>query len=273
MSNYLFYCKTTEGYIIKSLCELLKNNIKQGCFTISSTGINFRMTDSNSKILIDINLLAENFSQYKFTNKTPFSIGLNMNIFYNLVREIKKKDSISLYIHADNQTELHIGIIPKDTIAITTGTVKIQSFITVDILVPTVQSYHVYAPKILQSNGFAKIIKSLSGTNIGGSIISISSNQHSIQFLGSSNGLCSRNVLITNDTLEPTGCTTGGKEDREEKIHQDFETEQLIRISKIASLSSQLQCYQHEDLPLFLKSLVGNLGTISIFLKDKSQYE
>lgn len=265
MSNYLFYCKTTEGYIIKSLCELLKNNIKQGCFTISSAGINFRMTDSNSKILIDINLLAENFSQYKFTNKTPFSIGLNMNIFYNLVREIKKKDSISLYIHTDNQTELHIGIIPKDTIAITTGTVKIQSFITVDILVPTVQSY-LSAPKILQSNGFAKIIKSLSGTNIGGSIISISSDQHSIQFLGSSNGLCSRNVLITNDTLEPVG-------DEVEKIHQEFETEQLIRISKIASLSSQLQCYQHEDLPLFLKSLVGNLGTISIFLKDKSQYE
>mgnify|MGYP000220770043 CR=1 FL=1 len=69
-SNYTFFCKTTEGYIIKTLAELLQNNIKNGCFILSKKGINFRMTDSNKKILIDFEMQAENFMQYKFKQNT-----------------------------------------------------------------------------------------------------------------------------------------------------------------------------------------------------------
>lgn len=38
-TSYLFYCKTSEGYIIKILSELLQNNIKNGCFVVNEKGL------------------------------------------------------------------------------------------------------------------------------------------------------------------------------------------------------------------------------------------
>ncbi len=89
-SSYTFFCKTSEGYIVKTLAELLQNNIKNGCFILSRKGIILRMTDSNKKILIDIDMQADNFTQYKFKSNTTMSIGLNFSHFYKMVKNIKK---------------------------------------------------------------------------------------------------------------------------------------------------------------------------------------
>ena len=57
------------------------------------------------------------------------------------------------------------------------------------------------------------------------------------------------------------------------KIELDFETEQLMRIMKIAGLNNTLQIYPKKNLPLLLKSSVGNLGKIKIYLKNKAQID
>ena len=54
---------------------------------------------------------------------------------------------------------------------------------------------------------------------------------------------------------------------------QIFDTEQLSRIIKIAGLGTSLQIYPKTDLPLLLKSGVGTLGTIAIYIKTKKQIE
>ena len=54
---------------------------------------------------------------------------------------------------------------------------------------------------------------------------------------------------------------------------QEFDTEQLYRVSKIAGICSLIQIYQKEGLPLLFSSSVGNLGNISIFVKDKKQIQ
>ena len=105
-------------------------------------------------------------------------------------------------------------------------------------------------PKILRSNTYGKIIKSLSGT-VGGNLITISSDKYNIKFLGSSNGICSRNVFISNETGAP-------EFDEMNHITQVFETEYLHRLSKISSLSSQLHCYQADALPIYIKTQVGS---------------
>ena len=52
-----------------------------------------------------------------------------------------------------------------------------------------------------------------------------------------------------------------------------FDTEQLVRIVKVAGLGQSLQIYPKNELPLLIKSQVGTLGTISIYIKTKSQIE
>jgi hypothetical protein len=54
---------------------------------------------------------------------------------------------------------------------------------------------------------------------------------------------------------------------------EDFDTEQLSRIIKIASLSSTMNVYCKQDYPLFIQTKIGMIGVISLYLKSKSQIE
>ena len=257
LSSFNFFCKTTEGYIIKTLAELLQNNIKNGCFILSKKGIILRMTDSNKKILIDIDMQADNFVQYKYKLNNPTSIGLNFSHFYKMVKNIKKKDSVVLFIDEEKETELGIRVIPKEKNRVTTSYVKIQNLQSLDIELPEGYSNSIIIP----SNEYIKMIKDLN--NIGGHNISISSSNNLIRFACNSNGVYSRDIIF------------GDNDDDEEKeiVLQDFETEQLIRISKVAGLSTQIQIYQSENLPILFKSNIGNLGKIYVYLKDKTLQE
>lgn len=255
--NYTFFCKTSEGYIIKTLAELLQNNIKNGCFIINKNGMTFRMTDSNRKILIDFHLNSENFIQYKFKGSNPMSIGLNFTHFYKMVKSIKKKDSVALFIEDGKETDLGIQVIPKEKNRITTSYVKIQNLQSLDIELPDGYSNPIITP----SNEYTKMIKDLS--NLGANSITVTSNSNVVRFSCNAGGVYSRNIVL------------GDNEDSEEKEDcvQEFETEQLTRVSKIAGLSTQMQIYQYDGLPLLFKSNVGNLGKISIYVKDKTQFQ
>ena len=48
----LFKAKTNCAYTIKILAELLKNNLKTGCFFIDKDGIQLSMMDHHETILI-----------------------------------------------------------------------------------------------------------------------------------------------------------------------------------------------------------------------------
>lgn len=252
----LFFCKTSEGYIIKTLAELLQNNVKNGCFILSASGLLFRMTDSNKKILIDLELQAQNFMQFKYRGATTMSIGLNFTHFYKMVKSIKKKDSIVLFIEEDRPNELGIRVIPKEKNRITTSFVKIQNLSSLDIELPEGYECAVIVP----SNEYVKVIKDLNA--LGGNTINICSTGNTIKFGCNSNGVYSRDIVFGDDDDE-----------KDVPVTQEYEMEQLNRISKVAGLSTQIQIFQAEDLPILFKSNVGNLGKICVYLKDKTMQE
>jgi proliferating cell nuclear antigen PCNA len=254
-SGSIFYCKTTEGYIMKILAELLQNNIKNGCFVITKKGITLRMTDSNRKILIDMEMLCENFTQFKFKQEDSLSIGLNFSHFYKMLKSIKKKDSIVLFIDEENQTDLGIQIIPKEKNRITTSYIKIQNLQSLDIELPTGYQTSIIVP----TGEYIKMIKDLN--NMGGNTIVVQSTENLIRFSCNSNGVYSRNIVF------------GDGDDGDQKSEtttQEFDSEQLIRIIKVAGLSTQIQIYQVDELPLLFRSNLGNLGKITVYVKDKS---
>ena len=253
--SYLFYCKTSEGYIIKILSELLQNNIKNGCFIVNEKGLFFRMTDSNRRILIDLELSADKFSSFKFNSSTNLSVGLNISHFYKMLKNIKKKDNLVLFIEEDKE-ELGIRVIPKEKNRVTTSFVKIQNLQSLDIDLPSQYEKPVNIP----SNEYIKMIKDLN--NMGGNHITISSCIGYLKFNCDTNGIYSREIVF-------------GKSDEKIDITctQDFDTEQLYRISKISGLSSMIQIYQKNGLPLLFTSNIGNLGKISIYTKDKKQIQ
>ena len=256
--SYLFYCKTPEGYIIKILAELLQNNIKNGCFLISPAGVMFRMTDSNRKTLIDLEMQSDNFTQYKFKSADVMSIGLNFSHLYKMVKTVKKKDSIILFIEEGKETDLGIKVITKEKSRVTTSSVKIQNLQSLDIEMPSGYQDSIIVP----SNEYMKMVKDLN--NMGGHSLSIATTPNTINFSCQSNGVYSRNITFGEADVE----------DSEFKAtSQEFEMEQLSRIAKVAGLSTQLHICQMEGMPIQFKSNVGNLGKICIYVKDKSLQE
>lgn len=260
MTTTVFKCKTGEAYHIKVLAELLTNNLKTGCFDVNDVGFQLKMFDHHRKTLVDLQLLAENFSFYKFKSADKISMGLNLNHFHKMLKSIKKKDSLQLFIDYSNLNELSIKTIPKENTRITTSGIKIQTVQNLDIDIP--QGYS--KPVIVPSSEFQKMCKDLS--SIGSTNITVIAKDFHIEFIADADGILKRKVVFgENDENE-----SDDDEGNMINYQATFATDQLSRITKLSGLSNTMQIFPaSNDLPLLFRSSIGSLGKISIYIKSK----
>lgn len=103
----LFKAQTAEGYTIKVLADLLQNNIKTACLLVNDNGFKLCMYDSHRRVCFSFNLDAENFQIYKFKPVNSLYLGLNLSHFYKMIKSIKKKDAIILFIDEKSPSDLN----------------------------------------------------------------------------------------------------------------------------------------------------------------------
>jgi hypothetical protein len=53
----------------------------------------------------------------------------------------------------------------------------------------------------------------------------------------------------------------------------EFDIVQILTIIKISGLSRQLQLYCSQGLPILLKTFVGNIGELRIYIKSKDMID
>ena len=257
----IFKCKSSEAYHIKILAELLANNLKTGCFQINEDGIMLTLMDYNRATLIDLNLQSENFSLYKFKSDKELYIGINLNHFHRMLKSIKKKDKIEIYIDDSSPTDLAIKAIPKENTRVTTSFVKIQNIQNIDIDVPTGYG----KPVIVLSSEFQKTLKDMLSI---GQQIRVCAGAFSIKFICNAGGVLKRMVEFGEVEEDDSD---SDEDDNKVRYDEEFSTEQLIRITKIAGLGTTMQIFPAPGLPLLFRSCVGSLGKISIYIKSNEQ--
>ena len=258
---YQFRCKTSDAYTFKMLIELFHNNIKTACFEITPQKLSLRMMDSNRRTLIDVVLLAEHFNLYYFSpiiESGVLHIGINLNHFFKMLKSIKKKDTLILFIQESQSHDLGIEITPKDYSRLTTSYVKIQNIQNLEIAVPD----HYNSSILVQSNEFSKMCKDM--FNMSNTIL-ITAKKYSVGFMSNVGNVYSREVILGNTDQNST--------DHNIIFQDEFDTEQLSRILKISNLSTTLSVHFGENVPILLSSKVGILGSIRIFVKSKRQIE
>lgn len=257
----LFKAKTSEGFYWKILTELLQNNIQQEAyFQVTRESINLCSMDSNKTVLIDLHLYSDNFSIYRLRSDKPIYIGINLAHFYKMVRHVKKQDSIELFIDSKNVTQLGIKIIPKEASRVTTSFVRIQTTQNFDIELP--KGYH--QPIIIPSAEFQKLCKSLQISNT----TEIYSKGLLIRFMNNAGA----DMLIRHTEfgeVDDSDSDTDESDCKDEYL-EEFESDHLMKLSKLSGLGSVIHIYTCKDLPLYLRSSIGNLGTISIYIKSKN---
>jgi hypothetical protein len=251
--NLTFFAKTNDAFHFKVTAGLLCDNIKIGCFKLSSSGIGLKGMNTSESLLIKIFMKSSSFNRYEYTNPLPkVIIGLNIPHFNRMLKSIKKKDTLQLNV--DGDSELKIKTSPLNNSRVTTSILKIQRVQQVRIANPP-DTYG--NPVTVSSSEFNKMIKDLNSIN---PIIRIYFSTGYIKFeCGDGNVL--RRTIEFGDTDVQTN---------RELNMQEYDTEQLFRICKISGMNNQMQLYTGVDMPLHIKSMIGNTGDASISLYIKN---
>jgi len=250
----LFKAKTNCAHTIKILTEILYNNVKNICLEISKDGIKIHAINSVRSILLDVELYANNFNVYKYKNSNPIYIGVIASHFYKMLKSIKKKDSLCLYIAQDKLYEICIQVTSNESERITSSSLNITEE---QICIRDFPSGYKKS-NLIQSNEFSKTIKDLQA--IGKTIRIQKSNF--ITFTATIEHLFKRTVAF------------GDKEDfDEDEFDEIYYTELFSNIQKISSISKTIHIYVSTGNPLLLKADIGTLGVLQIFIKSIKDVE
>ncbi len=257
-------CKTDHAYDIKILSEILNNNIKIACFVIDITGIKLSMMDHHRTILIDFVLESENFTSYRYKSNEKTFIGITMSHLYKMLKIVKKRDSLQFLLDSDNPTDLEIKITPKENNRSTTLTVKIHEIQNIEIDIP---DGYGKLPIMVPSAEFQKMCKGMLQIS---PTTTVMSKGNCLRFSSDSGDVMKRFTEFGQQSEES---------DDDEKTSDDpdysdvFDTDQLVRITKMAGLAQNIQIYTKQGNPLLLKCPINSLGKLRIFLKSKTLQE
>lgn len=109
--NKIFYAEASKGYILKVLIDTLCGPLQRGYITIDKDGLRMRQADSGNTVLYDIELPRKNFKGFRCTR--PITISVNLKHMQGLLRNVKKKDSIAMFIDPAKPEKFYITIRPE----------------------------------------------------------------------------------------------------------------------------------------------------------------
>ena len=260
--NYLFRAKTKESdaFVIKVLGELISNVVKWAPFTVNEKGISLNQRDERNEQWIEVFLNKENFHVFKCDQ--PINFLVNSMTFYKMLKTIKKKDTINIFITADDP--LRLGI----TVEQATEKNKVTTYIKISYNRPEdiqlgneLLSYS--KPLIISSKEFQKmkILHAISKE------IKLFSNNGELKFLCDAGEIYSRELIINTEDVDETDSLPNNYE-------QTYNTNCITQLTKCAGQSGNtVHLFIQRELPLKIRMRAGNLGEMIIYIKSKEMLE
>jgi hypothetical protein len=111
----IFYADAAKGYTIKVLIDVLAGSLSRTSIRLKNKGIFIKDADAKKHMLFYISLLREKFRSFRCTKEIIFS--LNLKHLQKMVRNVKKKDSMILFIEKSRPDKLGISIRPEGGVA------------------------------------------------------------------------------------------------------------------------------------------------------------
>lgn len=286
----LFYADAAKGYTIKVLIDVLSQALNRISMTLTKEGIHIRKMNQNQVILFDTHLEREKFR--KFQCKEPKKISLNLNHLQQMIRNVKKKDSMIIYIDKKEPQKLIFAIKPEGGTSRKTSRTETVSIIFQNEDTPTKEVglpeqhkdeegniHDVYGyPVVIESSDFQKIKKLIS---IGREINVKMQSHNYISFYCESGQVYSVNLEYGNVVDSDDESDDEEESDDEKTIkgwyEAKFYTSIFNLLIKLPGLCSQIQFYSPkiQGYPLKLKMSAGTgqsiLGDIQVYIKDIAQ--
>ena len=261
--KYSFYAQASCGYVIKGIFEILLECLTTDVpLCIKESGISSCCMDKEKNKLIDLNLPMSNFDK-KYKCMKERKISVHLKTFCKLIKNVKKKDSLALFLENDDSNDLGIQIMPTSTNnednsdGKETSMMKIHDVICPNIIIPV--GY--YYPKSIKSVSYQKMCKKMAA--FGQKVVHVTMQKNFyLQFKG------------TTDII--SACVECGniEEDEETALYEaNFSIDSLAQFIKMSTLSPNIQVYSPKNsaqLPLKIESHTS-LGIFRAFIKTEEQ--
>lgn len=286
---HLFLAETMRGYTFKVTIDSLANAMPRTKFQITKEGLFCRASDEAETILYDINFPRDHFRSYRCSNKSGILFSVNLKHLQKMVRNVKKKDSIVIFIEKNMPDRLYVAIKPSGTSSGQSSRVE-TLFVTINLVsddelmlaLPEVyvneegEEMNVYThPKTIESSDFQKMKKM---TTLG-KLVKVSMQRGNYISFCSDNGQLYGSHLEFGEIVKELELSDDEdeKEDEKESLMELYEAEFHMSIfsllMKLPGLCKLMNFYAPRvpRYPLKIQMNAENLGKITIYIKDALQ--
>jgi len=261
--KYLFRAKTkeTDAFVIKILGELLSNVVKWAPFSVTENGIQLTQRDTKNEQLISIQLNKNDFHVFKCTQPIHFLV--NSTTFYKMVKAIKKKDTVTIFITEEEPLKLGITVEQNAEKNKVTTYIKISYHRPEDIQLGNKEEYG--NPLIISSKEYQKM-KNLQSISHNGEL-KLTCNHGELKFFCDGGEVYSRELVIKTEQ-EDEG------ENLPDKYEQTYKAQCITQLTKCAGQSGNtVHMFIKKELPLKIKMRAGNLGELTVYIKSKEMLD
>jgi DNA polymerase III sliding clamp (beta) subunit (PCNA family) len=255
----IFQLKTSDAFVLKILTELLQANLKEFCLVCKSSGIFVKTIDNKQRRgtkLFNIELYRDRFKTYKVP-ADDLIIGLNLSYFFKVLKSIRKKDSLELYIDDSDMYKLYIKIYRSSDSNPITKHITITKLQFEDFKCP---DDNLYTDSIIASCKEFQLLKNLNKIN---DVLDVTLEDGIIKFHADKETIMSTTV--------PFGELRNDGD--HEMFQQTFNTNDILELIKVAGLSDNVYMYYTNGSPLKIKFDVGTLGNLTVYIKSREQGE
>lgn len=253
----VFLARTVQTNNIKTLFEVLKEIVVDVSLVITKDSIRIMYVNDNETSCMVVKLEPSEFDEFHcdHTEENPLVLGIHTNSLFKIIKTIKYDETISLFVTTENR---HVLNVRKE--------VSKRNFVNtfkIDLLEIPHQIFEV--PKLefstvvnINSNEFQKICKDYH--SLGSPYLEIKNTNNHLYFNGKGD-FCSFEGSFGNS--ENTNIESG---EVGNIVQGKYEIKHLLLFSKSASLSTSMEIFMGNDMPLVLSYQVGTLGNIRFIL-------
>ncbi len=258
MEDYLFYCKTIQAHIIKSLFESIKDVFTTVELRFTKNSIQFVELDRSKSCLCHVNLVNSEHEDgfQEFYCAHDFTAGINIHNLYLFLKTVSNDDILTLCIYKKSDTKIHLILENKVK---STKDISVLNILDIDTNTTIVPNFEFDTLIRMSSTKFQKCCKDLKHINEKHIRIRKSGDKF---ILHATAGMGEKQIIFKH-------CMENGFEiinKNDNNFDETYMINYLIHMVKSSSLCSNVEIYLHDQNPLVLLYSVGNLGTIKYLL-------
>lgn len=277
MPGFIFRTRMPKGHIFKVCLCSTAGVIPRTTIRVTKDEIMLRETDEKSRLLIDCSFDRKTQRDFYLKNNKPIAFSVNLKHVEKMIRSVKKKDCMILYIDEEKKDKLVIQVMTNGTDGRPPGRKETHSFaikyepIDHSVSLPNVaildgKEIQVYDnPLVVSSLEFQKIKRMIS---VGKKIeVRIQDDQFA-------NFYADLDMMASNIEFgieKECKCKKGKCNCNEYRA--DFYSDMFNVLVKLPGLSSQVQIYAPREtgFPLRIGMKAGEFGEINVYAKDVKQ--